>query len=193
MNDASDGSFYGRFGRPQHHYAEILCSTRWSKVRHGESFCGASLMRSSTRSTALTLSSSLACTSHGTRRVGSGGSSRKGELRLKPDGASNKRLAADRRPTIGVRAGSTAAAGRLAPAFYESDCQGRTNPRLIAAFFSPWQSAPLPLATRPGRAFGLSKESSSAFGHLVELRSGWTMAKRCCSPTRTTVLSETRR
>jgi len=46
--------------------------------------------------------------------------------------------------------------------FYESDCQGRFSPSLIAFSFSPWQSAPSdPWATIVS-ASGWAEQSSSA-------------------------------
>ena len=79
-----------------------------------------------------------------------------------------------RGPTPVTVLGSDASYRRAAPgkhltvlpaareAFYESGCQGRTPPALIAVVFGPWQPAPLLAWARPFGLPGFAGQSSSS-------------------------------
>jgi hypothetical protein len=53
--------------------------------------------------------------------------------------------------------------------FYESDCQGRTYPSLIAHPFHLWQSAPASCWMRLSGVLGVTEQSSSASLSLLQL------------------------
>ena len=75
--------------------------------------------------------------------------------------SANKKVAAFAHFVRSSEHGSESRAGNFRT-FYESGCQGRTAPALIAEVFHPWQPAPLFDWARPFGLPGFAGQSSSA-------------------------------